>query len=216
MPPLSDENKRWFENKLKGDFAENICNIHFSSLNYNVEKIGIENIAPKYTMNLHSFNRNNYVRNQINKTPDFIISKQDKDALFVEVKYNSTIDNLDQSFYDYGKDLMLKYKSILFKNEFQERISDDITTDGLKNLIIHNDVFNINTKVFFYILVPHKRYYNSYVFLFIPSKIDNRNWGWRAASNTGVDNYSGITGFYDRYNLIIEPFLSTLFHNEVL
>ena len=109
MPPLSDSRRGWFSNKLKGDFAENICNTHLSTLDYDVEKVGIENIAPKYAMNMSSF-QTNFVVSQLNKTPDFVVSKRNDTAIFVEVKYNSTIDNSDQAFYDYGTALMIRYK----------------------------------------------------------------------------------------------------------
>ena len=213
MPPLSDSRRGWFSNKLKGDFAENICNTHLSTLDYDVEKVGIENIAPKYAMNMSSF-QTNFVVSQLNKTPDFVVSKRNDTAIFVEVKYNSTIDNSDQAFYDYGTALMIRYKELIFRNEIHNSITENITSQELKNLILNNNnIFN-DSNVYFYVLVPHRNYYNSYVFLFIPKKIDQRQWGWRGAANTSIDDFSGIPDFHLRYDELIKPFLDTIFNSN--
>lgn len=216
MNELNDKTKLWLTNKLNGNFAENVCSIHFESLGYAVEKIGIENIAPSYTKN-SNFLKENFVKKHLNRTPDFIVSKDKEHAVFVEVKFNSTINDSQESFYDYGSKLIIRYKNIIFKSKFIDDITDDMSYQQLYNFIIHKNkdsVFKDDIKIYFYVVVPHSKYYDSYVFLFMPHTINPKNYGWRSANNIRIDEISGINEFSLRYKEIIKPFLENIFNNK--
>ena len=216
MSTLNDKNKQWLTNKLNGNFAENICSVHFQSLDYSVEKVGIENIAPTYAKNSNFF-KDNFIKNHLNRTPDFIVSKGTQKAIFVEVKFNSTINDADESFYRYGSDLIIKYKNILFRSKFIDSVTENMPYQDLYKFIRENkeDVFKEDVKVYFYVVIPHKKYYNSYVFLFMPHTIiPLNNYGWRSAKHSEIDKISGIDEFHLRYKEIIEPFLENIFNNK--
>ena len=75
--------------------------------------------------------------------------------------------------------------------------------------------FKENVKVYFYVVVPHTKYYNSYVFLFMPHTIiPLNNYGWRSAKHSEIDKISGIDEFHLGYKEIIEPFLENIFNNK--
>ena len=216
MSTLNDKNKQWLTNKLNGNFAENICSVHFQSLDYSVEKVGIENIAPTYAKNSNFF-KDNFIKNHLNRTPDFIVSKVTQKAIFVEVKFNSTINDADESFYRYGSDLIIKYKNILFRSKFIDSVTENMPYQDLYKFIRENkeDVFKEDVKVYFYVVIPHKKYYNSYVFLFMPHTIiPLNNYGWRSAKHSEIDKISGIDEFHLGYKEIIEPFLENIFNNK--
>lgn len=214
---LTDNALKWFKNKLSGNFAENICSVHFQSLNYSVEKTGIENIAPFYAKNLNFF-QNNFVKNHLNKTPDFIVSKNQEDAIFVEVKFNSNLSDSSESFYKFGQDLILTYKHIIFKSKYLESIANQSFKDLELYDYINNqseNIFKDDVKVYFYVVVPHTKYFNSYVFLFMPNLITKNNFGWRSVANPKIDEQSGIKNFNENYKLLIEPFLNNIFNNQL-
>ncbi len=216
MSTIKDKNKQWLTNKLNGNFAENICAVHFQSLDYSVEKVGIENIAPTYAKNSNFF-KDNFIKNHLNRTPDFIVSKGTQKAIFVEVKFNSTINDADESFYRYGSDLIIKYKNILFRSKFIDSVTENMPYQDLYKFIRENkeDVFKEDVKVYFYVVIPHKKYYNSYVFLFMPHTIiPLNNYGWRSAKHSEIDKISGIDEFHLGYKEIIEPFLENIFNNK--
>ncbi len=215
MSTLNDKNKQWLTNKLNGNFAENICAVHFQSLDYSVEKVGIENIAPTYAKNSNFF-QDNFIKNHLNRTPDFIVSKGIEKAIFIEVKFNSTINDAQESFYEYGSKLIIQYKNILFKSKFIDSVTENMTYQNLYKFInTQNEiVFKEDVKVYFYVVVPHTKYYNSYVFLFMPHSINTKNYGWRSANHIKIDEISGINEFHSRYNEIIKPFLENIFNNK--
>lgn len=93
-----------------------------------------------------------------------------------------------------------KFYNTLFKSKFIRENKED--------------VFKEDVKVYFYVVVPHTKYYNSYVFLFMPHTINIRNYGWRSANDIKVDEISGIDEFHSRYKEIIEPFLENIFNNK--
>lgn len=216
MSTIKDKNKQWLTNKLNGNFAENICAVHFQSLDYSVEKVGIENIAPTYAKNSNFF-KDNFVKKHLNRTPDFIVSKRSEKAIFVEVKFNSTINDAQESFYDYGSKLLIQYKNILFKSKFIDSVTENMPYQDLYKFIRKNkeDVFKEDVKVYFYVVIPHKKYYNSYVFLFMPHTIiPLNNYSWRSAKHSEIDKISGIDEFHLGYKEIIEPFLENIFNNK--
>ncbi len=217
MSTLNDKNKKWLTNKLNGNFAENICAIHFESLGYAVEKIGIENIAPSYTK-YSNFLKENFVKKHLNRTPDFIVSKNKEHAVFVEVKFNSIINDAKESFYDYGSKLLIRYKNIIFKSKYIDDITNNMSYQQLYNFILHKNqenVFKEDVKVYFYVVVPHTKYHRSYVFLFMPHTIITlKDYGWKSANYKKIDEISGINEFNSRYKELIEPFLENIFNNK--
>ncbi|MEA2019209.1 MAG: hypothetical protein U9N59_12245 [Campylobacterota bacterium] len=179
-------NKKWYSQKIKGDFAESICENHFLSLGYSVEKSGIESIAPIYCSNFSKI-KNNKVKEYLNKTPDFIVSKNNE-AFFVEVKYVDTISNDKEAFYKFGSSLIKKYNHILS---------------------------NENVSIYFYVLVPHNDFYDSHVFLFMPEVYSPpKDFGWRSPKFKAIETLSGIDGFITSYSEIVEPFLNNIFKTK--
>ena len=164
MTALTQQQENWFTQKLKGDFAEAVCETHFSSLGYHVEKVGIEAIAPMYVKRSNTY-KQNFVRNQLNKTPDFLISN-DTDAFFVEVKFRSTIENDTTDFYQQGAKLIVQYKDIILKPEFVNDIDDSMDYKEVHDYIRQEGKLQENTKVIFYVVLPQK-IRDSYVHLFL-------------------------------------------------
>lgn len=102
-------NDRWFNNRLRGDFAESIAMIHFSALGYRVERTGIEYTAPFYANLQSKAKYNNFKVNSqfksafsfMSKYPDFIASRESIDpntgestinSFLIEVKYRKNVD----------------------------------------------------------------------------------------------------------------------------
>ena len=47
---MNNKNQQiWYQNKIKGGLAEEICMSHFQYLGFDVSRCGIEHIAPEYT-----------------------------------------------------------------------------------------------------------------------------------------------------------------------
>lgn len=211
MPPLTDSQLDWFSKKLKGNFAETICETHFNSLDYNVEKVGIESIAPTYVKRSNLYNTN-FVQEQLNKTPDFLVSNANE-AFFVEVKFRSTINNEDTDFYNESANLIKIYKSIILKPEYVNDITNEMSYDEIYGYIRSGNKLKENTKVIFYVLLPQKMR-NCYVHLFLPQLITQHQYGWRNCKVNNIDTLFGIEGLKDRYENLIEPFLETIFENN--
>lgn len=210
MPPLTSMQLNWFSKKLKGDFAEVVCETHFNSLDYNVEKVGIEAIAPTYVRKSHLYD-NNFVQDQLNKTPDFLVSNE-RNAFFVEVKFRSTINNENTDFYNESANLIKIYKSIILKPEFINDINDFMGYDEVYDYLRRGDKLKENTKVIFYVVLPQK-IRNSYVHLFLPQLIKQTQYGWRNCKVSNIDKLFEIDGLKDRYESLIEPFLESIFDN---
>lgn len=197
MPPLTHSQLDWFSKKLKGNFAETICETHFNSLDYNVEKVGIESIAPTYVKRSNLYNTN-FVQEQLNKTPDFLVSNA-TDAFFVEVKFRSTINNDDIDFYNESANLIKIYKSIILKPEYVNYITNEMSYDEIYGYIRSENKLKENTKVMFYVVLPQL--------------IRQHQVGWRNCKVNNIDTLFGIEGLRDRYENLIEPFLETIFEN---
>lgn len=211
MPLLTQQQNNWFKQKLKGDFAEAICGTHFNSLGYHVEKIGIEAIAPIYTRKSNSY-KQNFVQDQLNKTPDFLISN-DSDAFFVEVKFRSIIKNKNTNFYEESAKLMSQYKNIILKPEFTNDINDSMKCKEVYGYIRLGNKLQEKTKVIFYVVLP-QRIRGSYVHLFLPQLITTKAYGWRNCTHRDIDHLFGIEGLKERYETLIDPFLETIFDNQ--
>lgn len=211
MFTLTPSQLNWFTKKLKGNFAETICETHFSCLNYNIEKIGIESIAPSYVKKSNLFNTN-FVQEQLNKTPDFLVSN-DTEAFFVEVKFRSTINNHDTDFYNESAELIKVYKSIILKPEYINDITDEMTYEEIYKFIRSGNKLRENTKIIFYVLLPQK-IRNCYIHLFLPQLITKHQYGWRSCKVNNIDTLFGIEGLKNRYESLIEPFLETIFESN--
>lgn len=104
-----------------------------------------------------------------------------------------------------------KFYNTLFKSKFIDSVTENMPYQDLYKFIRENKE---DVKVYFYVVVPHTKYYNSYVFLFMPHTINIRNYGWRSVNDIKVDEISGIDEFHSRYKEIIEPFLENIFNNK--
>jgi len=112
--------EQFARDKIKSSIAEACVQNHFELLGYRCDLTGIEHTATSYISLAHS-NRNsrwgnysNPIREDYQKTPDFIISRKHPDgsntpeAIFVEAKYLSCFNADDQKYVDelvekYGK-----------------------------------------------------------------------------------------------------------------
>lgn len=208
---LTNKQLYWFNQKLKGDFAESVCETHFNSLDYHVEKVGVEAIAPIYVRKSHLYD-NNFVQGQLNKTPDFLVSN-DIDAFFIEVKFRSSIHNNDTDFYTESAELIKRYKSIVLKPEFVNDITDSMKYEQVYNYIRSGKKLKEDIQVIFYVVLPEK-IRHSYVHLFLPQLITKKEYGWRSCKVKKLDTLFGIEGLKDRYETLIEPFLESVFNNS--
>lgn len=208
---LTNKQLYWFNQKLKGDFAESVCETHFNSLDYHVEKVGVEAIAPIYVRKSHLYD-NNFVQGQLNKTPDFLVSN-DIDAFFIEVKFRSSINNDDTDFYTESAELIKRYKSIILKSEFVNDITDSMKYEQVYNYIRSGNKLKEDTKVIFYVVLP-KKIRNCYVHLFLPQLITQQQYGWRKCNKSNIDKLFNIDGLKERYETLIEPFLEKIFDNR--
>ena len=226
-------NKDWFSQKIKGDFAEIVCENHLRSIGYTVEKSGIESIAPVYSQkSLASELKSNLIKNHLNKTPDFIVSKGDS-AFFVEAKYDTTISKSEgnsqthqDAFYKYGAKLLKKYRNVLFKHDKIDIINDKMSREEVEKTIAdelkkeNGDIREVllkgHVKVIFYVMVPHNDFYKSHISIFIPDTYNpaKKNLGWRSFQNDKVDKDSGIIGLQQGYIEIVEPFLNDVFKTK--
>lgn len=110
MPPLTSLQLDYFNKKLKDNFTETICETHFNSLNYNIEKVEIESITQTYVKRSNLYNTN-FFQEQLNKTPDF---------------------------YNESANLIKIYKSIILKPEYVNDVTNEMSYDEIyryKNLI---------------------------------------------------------------------------------
>lgn len=212
MAKLTNKQLYWFNQKLKGDFAEIVCENHFNSLDYNVEKVGIEAIAPIHVRKSQLYD-NNFVQEQLNKTPDFIVSNE-TDAFFVEVKFRNNLTS-GKDFYKESADLIKRYKSILIKPEYLKLLDDKMKYKEVYDDFVRSgeNKFKENVKVIFYVIVPTKAY-ESYVHLFLPQLITKKEYGWRSFKYKTIDDEFGIDGLKERYETLIEPFLENIFNTK--
>lgn len=86
---LSDRDRNYRYNMIKGRIAETLIQELFLSLGYNVFRYGMENTIPGI-MELLKGVRND-VASQIRRMPDFVIQNpESKEVYFVEVKFRAT------------------------------------------------------------------------------------------------------------------------------
>lgn len=208
---------QWYQNKIKGGFAEEVCKSHFGYLGYDVANTGIEHIAPQYTKYTNRIDTlNNEVKKVLQKSPDLLISN-DKKAFLVEVKFNGNIKS-DPDFYSYGKELLFNYRYMLFRCnrlaaidnmiEFIEEI-DKIENDAFENELCENFIFYV---------VLNNIQYNSYVHVFIPSLYKTKLHGlaWRNAYYNHINEILDIEDFNKGYRDVVHPILENLFENKSL
>ena len=123
MHNKNENQQTWYQNKIKGGLAEEICMNHFQYLGFDVARCGIEHVAPEYTRYANRIDaKSNNVRKVLNKTPDLLVSNSDK-AFLVEVKFSSTIKN-NSDFYRYADQLLFDYRYMLFRCNDLENIDD--------------------------------------------------------------------------------------------
>jgi hypothetical protein len=101
-------------NKIKGNFAENICQTHFESMGCDVSYIGVEHLSNHFAMMTdHKRKQVKNLKDLFQKMPDFLITNTVRnDAALVEVKFNKNIKN-EKDLIEYSKVLHEKYKHII-------------------------------------------------------------------------------------------------------
>ena len=86
---LSDKDRNYRYNMIKGRIAETLIQELFLSLGYNVFRYGMENTIPGI-MELLKGVRND-VASQIRRMPDFVIQNpESKEVFFIEIKFRAT------------------------------------------------------------------------------------------------------------------------------
>lgn len=176
-------NDQWFNNRLRGDFAENIAMIHFSALGYRVERTGIEYAAPFYANLQSKAKYNNFKVNSqfrsafhfMSKYPDFIASRESEDpntgeptinSFLIEVKYRT---NADLS--------LLKTE---LKNTYKEHLS---LKHAIFVYLVCKTIINESDITFKSTIKP-----NSFRILFCYLGHDRCDW-WEAGSEKFDNNY---------------------------
>lgn len=166
-------------NKIKGDLCESVASTHFRLLNYNISKVGIENIAIDYCKLYYgnSDDFNSSIKSYIQNIPDLLVSKSKKNnllSIFIECKYRAKLDD----FIETSKDLFWKYKNLLIKEDMKDKIIkrlvaeekskrngfDNDTSEEFDYLIGLNDIWaEYNNKGFdLYKLEVYEYYINQY------------------------------------------------------
>ena len=116
----------WTQNKIKGDIAESICKGHFELIDYNVDKIGIENIGHNYTNNFLKNNNQAFtdtlLKNNLNKMPDLLLSRVDGKSFMMEVKFRTNI----SSFNLLQNEFYWTYRRMIYTGEYIKRLSSEI------------------------------------------------------------------------------------------
>ena len=211
---MNNNQQIWYQNKIKGGLAEEICMSHFQYLGFDVSRCGIEHVAPEYTRYANRIDaKSNNVRKVLNKTPDLLVSNSDK-AFLVEVKFSSTIKN-NSDFYKYADQLLFDYRYMLFRcndlggiddqGEFQKALSN-LKDSELQEKLCEDFIF--------YVVLQSKDHsFNSYVHIFMPKyyKANRKSGlGWKNAKSNPIE----ISNFSQGYLEVVEPLLDELFRGE--
>lgn len=156
----------WIQNKIKGDFAENICKAHFELIGYSVDSIGIENIAPQYCNNLRIDKNialsNNLLKNNFNRMPDLMMSRANGKSFMVEVKFKTKI----QDFNAYQNELYWRYRQMIYKDEFLQSQSEILkknwhndryylkadSVEEISNMIKSSKKDDLRLPIYFYVV----------------------------------------------------------------
>lgn len=210
MNNISENQQIWYQNKIKGGLAEEICMSHFQYLGFDVSRCGIEHIAPEYTRYANRIDaKSNNVRKVLNKTPDLLVSNSEK-AFLVEVKFSSTIKN-NNDFYRYADQLLFDYRYMLFRcndlgginnqDEFQKALND-LKDSELQEKLCEDFIFYV-------VLQSKDSSFDSYVHIFMPKyyKVNKRSgYGWKNAKSNPIE----ISNFSRGYLEVVEPLLNEL------
>jgi hypothetical protein len=138
MNELSEEQNKWFKNKIKGDYAEGIFRQHFNSMNYQVEQIGVEKIAPLFSSSYYyQFIKDSdsslLIKRNLQRLPDFLVSKEFKDKdnktesvdiKVFEVKFRKLINSGKEvnSLEYIQADLFWTYRNMIWNEMFYSEI----------------------------------------------------------------------------------------------
>ncbi|WP_457560128.1 hypothetical protein [Caminibacter sp.] len=103
-------------NKIKGDFAENICKIHFESMGCRVSKTGVEELSIDFAkMKDYKRLQTKNLKNLLQIMPDFLVTNTVKnDAALVEVKFLKNINN--KILENFSEKLHKRYEYLISQN----------------------------------------------------------------------------------------------------
>jgi hypothetical protein len=205
--------QQWYKNKIKGSFAEEICVNHFRYLEFDVAKCGIEHMASEYSKYSNRIEeKNNDVKKILNKTPDLLVSNNEK-AFLVEVKFTSTITNSTKAFYSYSEQLLFDYRYMLFRCNELGQIDDKKEFLNKLNLLGDNEIQAKLCENFIFYVVLDKEFYNSYVHIFMPSnyKSKEHGLGWRNAKSNHINQVLEINKFNNGYTDVVEPIIKEIY-----
>ena len=146
MVELDEDKIRWYQDKIKGGFAEAIAATHFSAMGYFVQESGVEKNMPYYAKYKYTLSKNSNakkhntkekdakefktnIHNLVDVFPDLFIFSKEKNVVFtVEAKFRNG-DHIN--FYDLEKELLWEYRHLLFTYEFiDDIIKKTISTDA--------------------------------------------------------------------------------------
>lgn len=160
----------WYKNKILGDFAESICESHFSALGYDVEHTGIEKSAQMLAKFSNQTNQQSVAAKSIlkvlHKTPDLLISRiygNQLQSYMVEVKYRKSVANMNI----FENELLWSYRSIIWNQNIYDNagFSDDEKAiwggDKIDHKLIEKVKFSkmapkcINLHIIFYVVIKN-------------------------------------------------------------
>ena len=110
---ISTNSKDFNVKKIKGDFAELICQHHFELMGCSVDKMGVEALSLSFAKLNSPKASVQALKQHIQKMPDFmVVLPNSVDASLVEVKYRKNIDN-DEALRLFSLELHERYKDFI-------------------------------------------------------------------------------------------------------
>ena len=117
-------NNDFITNKILGDLAESICHSHFTALGYDVEYIGIEKFAQRFSKHLNQSSKisdsSSELYDSIRSYPDLLISRifdpkgaNKLESFMIEVKYRNEVEKFDEL----QNQLLWQYRDVIWDKE---------------------------------------------------------------------------------------------------
>ncbi|MCT7592674.1 hypothetical protein N5U31_06790 [Aliarcobacter butzleri] len=224
-------NKDFIINKILGDLAESICHSHFSALGYDVEYIGIEKFAQRFSKHLNQSTKKSdsslELYDSIRYYPDLLISRiydskgiKKLESFMVEVKYINEV----KDFKDLENKLLWKYRDVIWDKEILYSLNLDENEkaswkDKNPNILLLEKINKFSDKVkyiknplLFYLVVKNPPQNKTHIYLNYAT--------YPAWCNIGDDKFSKYTHYLSEngnmnevYEKSIYPALKSIFCN---
>ena len=147
---LSDKDRNYRYNMIKGRIAETLIQELFLSLNYNVFRYGMENTIPGIMDLLKGVDSD--VSKAIRRMPDFVIQNpEDKQVYFIEVKFRASgefrLKNLPKNYPYQNAYIILVSKKHIKCLTVQELKDGKEITESSRNYLGNRKEFALDKKV---------------------------------------------------------------------